>query len=284
MESTINIAFSCNNQWADKLAITIVSTLLHASKNDTYRFFILDGGITEANKKKLAKIKSKINFQIEYIPVNKKLFANAPLGHHFTVETYYRLKLPSLIGVDKLLYMDVDTLVKKDIKELFEIDLENYYAGAVIDESSYYKHIHKLPVKKYFNAGVLLLNLKKIREDNLEEKFFEFINNHSDLISWVDQCVLNAVFNENVKFLDRKFNFQHHGSLEPIKNLYNKQKKEVIILHYVAQKKPWNFEKSIELVFEYLYYGLKTPYRWQVSKSLAIAFWKKLKLLFNIYT
>ncbi len=282
MESTINIAFSCNNQWADKLAVTIVSTLLHASKNDTYRFFILDGEITEANKKKLAKIKSKINFQIEYIPVNKKLFANAPLGHHFTVETYYRLKLPSLIDVDKLLYMDVDTLVKKDIKELFEIDLENYYAGAVIDESSYYKHIHKLPVKKYFNAGVLLLNLKKIREDNLEEKFFEFINNHSDLISWVDQCVLNAVFDENVKFLDRKFNFQHHGSLEPIKNLYNKQKKEVIILHYVAQKKPWNFEKSIELVFEYLYYALKTPYRWQVSKNLFIEFLKKINILLSI--
>lgn len=284
MTSSINISFSCNNQWADKLAVTIVSTLLHASKDNIYRFFILDGGITEENKKKLAKIKSKINFQIEYIPIDKEIFANAPLGHHFTIETYYRLKLPTLINVNKLLYMDVDTLVKKDINELFNIDLEDYYAGAIIDESSYYKHIHRLSVKRYFNAGVLLLNLKKIREDNLEEKFFDFINNHSDLISWVDQCVLNAVFAENVKFLDRKFNFQHHGALEPIKELYNKNKKEVVILHYVAQKKPWNFEKSIDLVFEYLYYALKTPYRWQISKNLALAFWKKIKLLVNIYT
>lgn len=283
MVSTINIAYSCNNQWADKLAVTLTSTLLHASKNDTYRFFILDGGITKENKKNLAKIKSKINFQIEYIPVNKELFVNAPLGHHFTVETYYRLKLPSLINVDKLLYMDVDTLVKKDLNELFNIDLENYYAGAVVDENSYYKNIHKLPIKRYFNAGVLLLNLRKIREDNLEEKFFEFINNHSDQISWVDQCVLNAVFAENVKFLDRKFNFQHHSSLEQTKKLYKEQKNNIVILHYVAQKKPWNFEKSIELIFEYFYYALKTPYRLEVSKSLATAFLKKLKLLFNIY-
>lgn len=284
MCNTVNIAYSCNNNWADKLAVTIVSTLLHANKDYFYKFYILDGGITQENKEKLAKIKSKINFEIRYIPVNKELFFNAPLGHHFTVETYYRLKLPSLIDVDKLLYMDVDTLVKKDLSKLYNINLENHYAGAVIDESSYYKNIHKLSVKKYFNAGVLLLNLKKIREDRLEEKFFDFINNHSDLISWVDQCVLNAVFNENVKYLDRKFNFQHHSSINEIKNIYTKQKNDIVILHYVAQKKPWNFEKSIDIVFEYLYYALKTPYRLEFIKNLAIAFCKKVRLLINIYT
>lgn len=284
MAETINIAFSCNNQWADKLAVTMVSTLIHASKDDFYKFFILDGGITEENKKKFAKIKSKTNFKIEYIPVNKELFSNAPLSHHFTIETYYRLKLPSLIDVDKLLYLDVDTLVKKDLKELYNIDINNYYAGAVIDESSYSQNIHKLSVKRYFNAGMLLLNLKKIREDKLEDKFFEFIDKHSDLISYVDQCVLNAVFNENVKFLDRRFNFQHHSALDNINEKYQQQKKEVIVLHYVAQKKPWNLEKSPSLIFEYICYAIKTPYKWNFMKHLIIEFFKKVKILLLLLT
>lgn len=284
MAETINIAFSCNNQWADKLAVTMVSTLIHASKDDFYKFFILDGGITEENKKKFAKIKSKTNFKIEYIPVNKELFSNAPLSHHFTIETYYRLKLPSLIDVDKLLYLDVDTLVKKDLKELYNIDINNYYAGAVIDESSYSQNIHKLSVKRYFNAGMLLLNLKKIREDKLEDKFFEFIDKHSDLISYVDQCVLNAVFNENVKFLDRRFNLQHHSALDNINEKYQQQKKEVIVLHYVAQKKPWNFEKPLDLIFEYLAYALKTPYKYQFCRNMIIEFFKKVKILLLLLT
>ena len=284
MNRTINIAYSCNNQWTDKLAVTIVSTLLHANNKDFYKFYILDGGITQENKDKLAKIKSKVKFEITYIPVNKKLFANAPLGHHFTIETYYRLKLPSLINVDKLLYMDVDTIVKKDLTELYDINIDNYYAGAVIDESSYSKNIHKLSVKKYFNAGVLLLNLKKIRNENLEEDFFNFINNHADLISWVDQCVLNAVFKENVKYLDRKFNFQHHSSITEIKDIYNKQKHETVILHYVSDKKPWNFEKSVDLVLEYMYYALQTPYKFLFCKNLPHKFFKKIELLINIYT
>lgn len=104
------------------------------------------------------------------------------------------------------------------------------------------------------------------------------------MISWVDQCVLNAVFNENVKYLDRKFNFQHHSGIDEIKNLYSKQKNDIVILHYVAQKKPWNFEKSIILVIEYLYYALKTPYRLEFCKNLTIAFCKKVRLLINIYT
>ena len=131
---------------------------------------------------------------------------------------------------------NISLSVKKDLKKLYNIDINNYYAGAVIDESSYSQNIHKLSVKRYFNAGMLLLNLKKIREDKLEDKFFEFIDKHSDLISYVDQCVLNAVFNENVKFLDRRFNFQHHSALDNINEKYQQQKKEVIVLHYVAQK------------------------------------------------
>ena len=282
MTNRISIAFSCNNEWIDKLAVTVISILENANKNDFYHFYILDGGISEINKIKLSKIKSKINFKLEYLKINKELFKNAPLSHHFKLETYYRLALANLISDDKLLYLDVDILVHKNISELFNIDIENYYAAAVEDILSKERKIHKLNVKKYFNAGVLLLNLKKIRDENLEKEFFDVINHHSNLITWVDQCVLNHVFKENVKFLNEKFNFQHHSSITNINNLYKKVKKDVIITHFVSTKKPWNFEKSIDLIIQYYSYLFKTPFKTDSLKTLLKNLIKKIIILYKI--
>lgn len=257
----INIAFSCNNGWIDKLATTVVSILKHADKNDFYKFYILDSNITEYNKQKLLEIKSNINFDIEYLKIDASLFKNAPVTHHFKVETYYRLSLPSIIDVDKLIYLDVDTLVMKNIAELYNIELNNAYAAAVEDILSITTTMHKLDVKRYFNAGVMLLNLKKIREDNLEEQFFDVVNNHSELISWVDQCVLNYVFKENVLFLDETYNFQHQDSIPIALKNYKKKKNNIMVLHFVSQKKPWNFDKTWNLNLLYYYYYLQTPFR-----------------------
>lgn len=275
----INIAFSCNNNWVDKLAVTLVSILKHSNVMDNYKFFVLDGGITQENKQKLAKIKSKTKFEIEYLKVNREIFSNVPLNNFFTIETYFRLKLPTLVNVDKLLYLDVDIAIRKNISNLYNTELKNYYAAAVIDESSYYKKLHKLSVNRYFNAGVLLLNLKKIREDNLEEKFFDFIKYNSDKICWVDQCVLNAVFNENVKFLGRIYNFQHSDFLPDTDKKYKELKNDVVIIHFVTVRKPWNFEKSLNFVLEYYYYYFQTPFRFDFFKHFIIKMQHKIRLM-----
>ena len=274
----INIAFSCNNKWVDKLAVTILSILKHADILDNYKFYILDGGITQENKQKLAKIKSKTKFEIEYLKVNREIFSNVPLNNFFTIENYFRLKLPSLINVNKILYLDIDIAVRKNISDLYNTDLDNYYASAVIDESAYYKKFHKLNIQNYFNSGVLLLNLKKIREDNLEEKFFDFIKYNSDKICWVDQCVLNAVFNENVMFLDKIYNFQHSDFLPDTDKKYKKLKNNIVIVHFVTSRKPWNFEKSLNFVLEYYYYYLQTPFRWKFFTHFINKMKRKIRL------
>ena len=276
--STIKIAFSCDNNWIDKLAVTLVSILKHANKKDSYKFFILDSNISEFSKKKLTEIKSDINFNIEFLKINIDLFKKAPIVQHFKIETYFRLCLPSICSVKKLLYIDVDTIVLKNLAELYNIDLKDYYAAAVEDFVFKINRYDKLSVTKYFNAGVLLLNLDKIREDNLEEQFFDVINNHPELITCVDQCVLNHVFNENILFLEDKFNFQHHYDIKNIQKIYKKTKNNIMILHFVTSAKPWNFDKSWDLNLLYLYYALKTPFKIEFLKNI----FERIKRKFEI--
>lgn len=279
-EMNINIAFSCNNAWVDKLATVIVEILLKSNKNDKYCFYILDGGISPENKSKLSKIKSKTTFEINYIAIDKSSFKDAPLNNHFTIEAYFRLKLPSLLKVDKLLYLDVDIIVRKNIAKIYDESVENVYAAVVTDSLASVASIHKLPLKRYFNSGVLLLNLKKIRDENLELKFFDFIKNHSDKITYVDQCVLNAVFNDNVRYLPITYNFQHSDICLGVLKQYKKFKNDIVVLHFVTARKPWNFDKSWNFIIEYYYYFLKTPFKVEFFKNICFIVAKKLRLTY----
>lgn len=135
---------------------------------------------------------------------------NIELKSNISLTTYARLFAPSLLpkSIDKILYLDADAVVDGSLKELWEVDLMDYWCGAVLDGSPTYNNLLLgLPENNdHYNNGMLLINLKKWRDDGLEEKFTNFIVENNGRVFHNDQGVLNVVCNGNVLKLHPKYN------------------------------------------------------------------------------
>jgi len=285
----IPVIFAINNDYVKQLATAIVS-ILHNSKSNI-EFNILATNISDENKAILSKLGKNVNF----IDMNKitenfdleKYMARRENYEYISIETYYRFFIPELFPqYDKILYFDADILVLDDISKFYSEDISNEYAGAVQDmwieehlesgakvfdgvsfDEYFEKKLHKKTLK-YFNAGILLLNLAKIRQDNVVDRLWEFTRQNSPL-HFQDQDVLNAVFEGYVKFVDIKWN-----TLKDVeylgKVLKNKQHKNMCkkvkpgIVHYVGSNKPWIWADfhyyGYRFIKEWWDYYCQTPY------------------------
>jgi len=172
--------------------------------------------------------------------------------------------------IKKAIYLDCDIIVKKDIKSLYDIDLENYIIGAVTEDLIYNNKIYKLryydanrqkefdDLKKitnnrqhvYFNSGVMLIDMEKWRKEKITEKAIKMASIIKNYL--VDQTVLNAALSGKTKVLDSKYNeftnkfelYSKHVDMDILKYIRDNYPKTVII-HY-AGKKPWNSTDVIE--------------------------------------
>lgn len=292
-QNYMNIALCADVNYSKTLATTISSILSNANKSDRFNFYILDGGLLEIDKEHLKQLKKIKSFNIEFITIDKKEFENYPTIHHWlSIAMYYRFKLPSLFKtLDKLLYIDCDLIVRKSLKSLYEQELCDCYAGVIEDinlkldtlkePDLAQKMKSRLGVEKYFNSGVMLLNLAKMRNDNIEAQCFNFINECPEKILYPDQCTLNSVFRNNVKFLDDIFNFQFHDERQKNykihQEFYKNLKTQIVILHYTGPKKPWKDFFSDKINSEYDFYFRKTPYAYRIEDYFYCI--KKLKRL-----
>ncbi len=240
--NNIPIFLSSDNNYAPYVATTIAS--ICDNTKSFCDFYILDGGISKENQEKIIALKEHFNnFSIEFIniDVDKEFESiNYKNSEYISISTYNRLLIPQLKpALDKVLYLDVDIVVLGDIAELYSIDLENYALGAAWDKSRIlYNTDTKEPMKlsddyKYFNAGVLLIDIKKWNKNNVLKVLFEIEDEYHGTALHVDETLLNKYFDNNYKIFDIKFNYTDYDVL-------NKPNSEIIIRHFASALKPWN--------------------------------------------
>ncbi len=258
--STFDICYSLDSLYVEQLEASIASILKNSDIDDNLNFYILDGGLTQEDKYEIELLKNIKTFNVEYISVNKKDFSNCPLlkekdkkhkDYHVTLPTYFRFKLAELLpNLDKVLYLDCDVLVRSSFKELFNTNLKNYAAAMVKDAESKQEAV-RLKIKKYFNAGVILINLDYWRKNNIEEKLFDYAQNNQENILWQDQDIINVVLTGKIKELPIIWNFQYFLYEEVDNSILSDCK----ILHLAGRFKPWlmPFEHNI---YDYYYYYL----------------------------
>lgn len=206
----IHIVLATDDNYAQHCAAVISSILLH-SKNSHFDFHILDGGISEISKKKIKNIiKEKMN-HIQFYNMSEYDFSRFPLNRKWISEvTYYRLILPDLLpnNVEKALYLDCDVICVEDISKLYNEDISDYYAAAAEDIASreHTERLHLPPENNYFNAGVMLFNLAKLRTIPFMEKVITFCKENEHLITMQDQDLLNGVLNGRIKKVALRWN------------------------------------------------------------------------------
>ncbi len=256
--NNIHIFFASDNNFVLPLYNALSSILRNANVQDNLNFYILDKDISENNKNKIKNLKKVKPFNIEYIKINDDLFKDCPLLKicgHISLQTYYRYIIPRVKpNLPKVLYLDCDILVKSSLSDLWNIDLKDTYCGAV---QELYKDSNidarRLNVKTYFNAGVLLLNNKKMIEDNTTDELFRVTKDlyESGNLVYQDQDVLNVVFNDNITWMSPRFNYQQNMSGDSSEKIYSQTeledaKRNIVLVHYNSGIKPWlgNYDSS----------------------------------------
>ena len=280
----MNICFAGNNAISVQMCVAITSIVRTMRNFDTINFFILENDISKKNKKKIKKLE-KENVSIEFIRINAQEFeAKCPKGQgcvHVPVQTYFRYIIPQLKPeYDKVLYLDCDMVVRKPLIDLWNIELGNNYAAAV--QEFYFDASNRMKIKVpiVFNAGMLLLNNKKLVEDGIADILFINTEKFKDKIVYVDQDILNYTFNNKVIWVDPIYNAQidlwRPGTCA--KSIYSQQQMQQaqtnpVIVHYNGPNKPWKEDGLRELKqyqpFIKCYFNnlLHSPYRFRYIKT-----------------
>ncbi|WP_177225347.1 glycosyltransferase family 8 protein [Chryseobacterium formosense] len=280
------IVFTCDDFYFKYTSVVIASLLVNQNKNCQYEINIISEYISNENKALAEKQISKFsNFSIKFIILEDFDAGKFYLNSYMTVSTYYRFYIPQLFkNYKRILYLDSDLIVDADISELAVMDFDDKLAICspspfIVDKvkagndevftREYFQEYLKMPDPTlYFNAGVMLYNLKKMHEIEITEKFFNAIEEIKKPLLQ-DQDILNSVLSRNggVKMVSSKYNMTKAYTitskrifLENLKELFGISKKDnwFYIYHYVGKEKPW-MEKRIDgLLFEK--YAKKSPF------------------------
>lgn len=184
--------------------------------NSKLCFHILhDETVSEENKRRLKQVANQKGDFIEFHEIDSAEFECIKnRTHGFTIGTMFRCMLPDLLpDLPKIVYLDADIFVNTDIKELWEFDINDYCLAAVVDEGVIKFHIPNILYKypeidrnQYFNAGVLCMNLRKIKQrGNLKDLVVKFLVNNPEA-TYPDQDALNVLFHNNILYLDSSWN------------------------------------------------------------------------------
>ncbi len=264
-KQVIPIFFTIDDSYAPFNAVAVKSLLENASKDYDYKIIIIYQDLSSENMNKIKKLETE-NSTIEFYPMKDELELitdrdeNKLRCDYFTLTIYFRIFIADMFPeYDKGIYIDSDIVVPGDISELYNIDLGNNLIGASTDHS-----IQDVPelinwmengigVKKqeYINSGVLLLNLKLLRESKFGQKFLKVLNEfHFDTVA-PDQDYINALCNGKIFYLDEAWDVMPNKGKPAFKNPK--------LIHYNLFDKPWCYD-NIQYEDYFWNYAKKTSF------------------------
>ena len=201
-----NIAYAPDDKYINQTIVSMVSAIEN-NKEHEIEFIIIYSKLNEESIKKLHDVPNCI---LRLLQVDESIFTSLPLSHWVTVQAWFRIKLPDMCpDLDKILYLDCDTLVLGDLSELFNTDLSGKYLAGVKDVWGVKRYCERLSMTSgvYVNSGMLLLNADYCRQEGFFDKIVDFANNNSKIIEFCDQDSINKIADEKKVVLHPKFNF-----------------------------------------------------------------------------
>jgi lipopolysaccharide biosynthesis glycosyltransferase len=261
----------------------LVNSIFQNNKHEIFTIHLIVSGLNEEEKKQIQEYIKEHNSAVAYYDIDEETVRKFVLTSKFTPAAYYRLYFPLLmpLGIDRLVYLDTDTLVINKLAALYTAELDNYPVGAVYD--NWVKTAPQLGItdeEAYFNSGVLVIDIKKWNQQKISEQSFTYLSNYPERIIYVDQDALNAVLKDNWKRLDDRFNFMYSMIPEGVSGKLLKELiKDKIVIHYTLER-PWKLLCKNRLRSLYRYYLKTSP---ALRKKAVTDFqWSKLPALFRL--
>ncbi len=271
----IPVFFSTDDNYIPFLDVALSSMIENASRAYKYRIVVLNTGLDPDN---IAKIKQREQegFFIDFIDISddlKSIKARFKNVYHFSIVTYYRLFIASLFPqYDKVVYLDCDIVVLGDISELYNTDLGDNIIAAAPEQFVQNTHEFRTYAEKalgvnpdlYVNAGVLVINLDRFREEMIEKRFVDLITAYDFDLLDPDQAYLNYLCEGKIHVLPNGWN------KEPMPLPCEGEKN---IVHYALYKKPWQYDDVLD--GEYFWYYAKRSSFYDVILRRRAAFDEK---------
>lgn len=272
----LTIVCAADDKYSMPLTVTLRSVITNLKSYRKVVVFVIDGGIHQANKRKILNslTTEQVDLEIHWAPARADLLEKMKVSGHVTIATYFRLLIPNLLpdSFNKVIYLDSDLIINEDLGKLWDADLGDHHLLAVQDSSvplvsspeglANYQELGIPANFKYFNGGVLVINLDKWRTENVSLKVIEYLKKNKEHVRWWDQDGLNAILAGKWGELDTHWNIMllphlYSGASEdPHKeNLYNGIVTSPCIIHFASSSKPWSYTYKFpakNLFFKYL--------------------------------
>jgi lipopolysaccharide biosynthesis glycosyltransferase len=267
---------AADENYVRPLSVTLHSAASSLTGDHHLHVLLMDGGISQESWQGLKETLVDLPISIHVMKPDRAEVADLGISHHITHTAYFRLLAARLLpdSIDKVIYLDSDVLIKHDLTELWNYDVEDNYCMAATDiacpfidarqaDPKYKKAIPYLaaisPVQNwrelgidgsapYFNSGVMVINLKRWRDEKIEETLLACLRNNPKYVWCWDQYALNVVFAGQWKELPSKWNQGVHVFEYPSEEFSPIDRAEFIemrdnpaLIHYTTEFKPWEY-------------------------------------------
>lgn len=267
--SKIDVVLCLDDNYVQHACVVMTSILQNTKNKSDFYFHILEQNVSDENKEKILSCVSQdklvfhnlSGYDFSFLPLNRP---------NISIACYYRLVIADVLddNIDKCIYLDCDVVVNEDLINLYNIDISQYFLGAVEDEGSIGNTKRLNLSSTYFNSGVLLMNLKMIRGVNFKKLCFDYYNKNFNRITLQDQDILNGVCQMKTLILPAKYNAQPNcfnrlffGHNRMTQKDIGEAVKNPCVVHFSYRSKPWTVDCFHPLKRLYFKYLKQTPFK-----------------------
>lgn len=243
-----NIVFASDRGYLPHLSVALAS-LIDSNLEFHLNIYIINTDIKNDEWLNLVGLDKQNRHTFFNAQINDDELVDLVTNYHFSKANYYRLFIDDIVPFDKALYIDSDVVINGSLTGLWNTNIDDFYLAAV-EEPSFSRHddLEMDLNAKYFNSGVMLLNLNAWRKNEVRKRVLEFVRRKPDAIQFVDQCGLNSIVNGNWLSISPKFNMQTailemekfarkaHYDFDDIDYAVTSP----IVIHFTGSSKPWH--------------------------------------------
>ncbi len=295
----MNIIYTLNDGFVPQVGAGIVSVCENNKLEKEINFYIVSYGIKEKNKKLLKKLILNYERNVKIIELNN---LNDYFDFSFDTSGWNPIVLARLLvdkllpkNVDKVLYLDGDTIVRGSLKKLWNTDMKKKTLAMSIEPTVDYERKCNLGLKDYpyYNAGVILIDLKRFRDIKASSTIINYYKEHDGKLFANDQDAINASMKDEIVTLSCKYNFYNifnqysYKFLKKLmknvdyidKDVFDDAVKNPCIIHYLGEERPWRLGNHHKYKNDYLKYLNMTPW---VGKNMESG-WKLYFICWNAF-
>lgn len=278
----MDVLYTCDNNYVWLMGISTISMLENNKEMKELNVYLLGENISEENRKILSELLDKYNRKIIVIDVPKLDIPDALVSARWPISAFTRLYAAELLpkNINKVLYLDCDTIIESDLSELEAWDVSDKVFWGIKDciGKEYKKNIGIGAEGLYVNAGVLLMNLSKLRKISVKDRLSKYMAKYQKFINYADQDVLNGAFRGAIGVLPPQYDlmtiaatysYEEIQKLRKPTNYYSKEeiedaKKHPAIIHYTTNMRmvrPWFSNTRHPRAYEFQKYMKMSPWK-----------------------